>query len=109
MFALFCFFQCKSIEKHGQFRARQDALGIVPSTKHFERALLQSLIEKPKSIAVPDQDFDPVASFVEEEVQGSAHRILFQLVLDDGEQAVVLFAEIDGLRVSENSDQRGNA
>ncbi len=68
-----------------------------------ESALLQSLVQKPEAVAIPQQQLDSITSSVEKQKQVSRKRIDPELDLNDSEKPDMSLTKIYWLSAKENS------
>ena len=71
--------------------------------------MLEPLVEKPKAIPVPNEQFDAIASAIKEEEQRPIKWVTPKFIAHDRVQPVVLFAKIHGLGIGKHRNLGGEA
>ena len=85
----------ESIKKHCEPRTIDLDTGLrAVQIELRKRAALQALVEKPESVAIPEQEFDAIATLIGEYEEMTGERIVAEHVAHHLAQAVVGLAKV---------------
>lgn len=65
-----------------------DAPGVGVDSRDLEAAAFESFVPEDQSVAVPEEDFESIATAIEEEEEVSGEGVLSKGVVDDGGEPV---------------------
>ena len=95
MWAYLSCFQINSFKQHRKISASHHDLARGARRDPSKGSFLEPFVVKPQAVAIPLEQFDPVATLVQKDENRSGEYVFIELVTDDGEQAVMGLAEVD--------------
>jgi hypothetical protein len=83
-----------------------DLLTVIRATRSLKRSAFQPLHPDGETVAVPIDQLDLIATAIDEEEQIAQAQISLEFGLNDREQSVVAFSQVNVLRVEEDAKLR---
>ena len=101
-----CRERLESVEQHRKPRAIDFAARLLAlENEPRKRPALQPLVQEPQSVAIEEQDLDPVTALVAEHEEVPRKRVVAEVVANDLAQPVVCLAKVH--RLARHKDPYG--
>ena len=85
-------------------RVQFDALFVAGNGWQLKRAGFQSLVPDAKTVAIPEQDLDPIALTVQKQELMAGQRVLLERLLSQAHQAIEAVSHARGRRAQKDPE-----